>query len=651
MLTAQTQKKKTVAAKSNAASVPAFSSVDFIPATLLILYLCAELVPIMGSTDVMGPQWVFISLVNLASVSYIAVAKSTASTVQHFFKAGLPWLYAVLFLLAGISIFAAINQTESIVVYARFANSVLAFCCMGILLYNRLHLLKWAAWFMSVVLFFQCVALLQEFFSKYGDQRLDSIIYNLKGNAGNKNIFAASMVIKTPFLLYLIYSSKNTVSQVVQLIALFLGTLSIFILNARSSYLGLAGVFILFIAYYFLADKETWTKKIQQFALVIVPVVLALIMSQLIIKNALRLDENSTYGTVAERLTSIDLSNEGSDNRVTQWKSAFNYIQQHPLLGSGYGNWKLASIPYERETINDFLVTYHVHNDFIETTAETGLLGGLLLLSLFVVALWYTTKIFRTGSVQSKQIAAFAFMGLGAYFVDATFNFPAERPVMQMYFALVLALITNSFLSTKTEEKTTRPVTKNGFAAIAFLIVLPALYVTYITNKSMIAQSIVNKDIQLPKQETKWADIENKFPGIPNLNVYCFPIDVFNAFYLMNDKQFDKALAYLDKSKGIAPGLSIDDNIRANIYMQLNKPDSAFIYAKKAFAARPRAASNFSILANASVALKDSNTLKTAYKEYIHYRNEAWPRKHFITSMSKLQAPGAELYEWVQESL
>ena len=189
----------------------------------------------------MGPQWVYLSIINAVAIAVIATNKVLAQSVRNVFKANLKWVYIALFLVAGLSITGAVNKTESFVTYARFASAITAFLCLGILLNNRLHLLKWLVWFFSGVLLIQSFSTLQEFLSKIGDDKIDAIILGLKGNAGNKNILAASLVIKLPFLLYLFHSAKNNAIKIALLVTLFLTGMSVFILNARSTYLSFSG--------------------------------------------------------------------------------------------------------------------------------------------------------------------------------------------------------------------------------------------------------------------------------------------------------------------------------------------------------------------------------------------------------------------------
>ena len=88
-------------------------------------------------------------------------------------------------------------------------------------------------------------------------------------------------------------------------------------------------------------------------------------------------------------------------------------------------------------------------------SAETGLLGGLLYLSLFICAAIYILKTFFPKADTGRRIpAAFMAMALGSYFMDASLNFPMERPVMQFFLSFLLALSLNVFLSGKDSKAT-----------------------------------------------------------------------------------------------------------------------------------------------------------------------------------------------------
>ena len=64
-------------------------------------------------------------------------------------------------------------------------------------------------------------------------------------------------------------------------------------------------------------------------------------------------------------------------------------IGKNPITGIGLGNWKIESIPYEKTTTNDHIISNHPHNDFLEISTETGVLNGFIYLTLFI----FSTKL------------------------------------------------------------------------------------------------------------------------------------------------------------------------------------------------------------------------------------------------------------------
>ncbi len=127
-----------------------------------------------------------------------------------------------------------------------------------------------------------------------------------------------------------------------------------------------------------------------QISFVLLPIIAAVFLSQVIISNAAKYEtEQQAYGTVAERLGNISLTEEGSNKRLNLWLSAIDYIKKNPLMGAGYGSWKVASIPYEKEHADDMYIAYHAHNDFLEMAAELGIPGGLLYLAFFALCSFF----------------------------------------------------------------------------------------------------------------------------------------------------------------------------------------------------------------------------------------------------------------------
>ncbi|MEL0302096.1 MAG: hypothetical protein VW976_09515, partial [Flavobacteriaceae bacterium] len=70
----------------------------------------------------------------------------------------------------------------------------------------------------------------------------------IKGITGNKNITAASICLKIPFLMMLINTSKSFYFRIPLVIILTLALLNLFFLSSRATYLSL----ILIFSFYFL---------------------------------------------------------------------------------------------------------------------------------------------------------------------------------------------------------------------------------------------------------------------------------------------------------------------------------------------------------------------------------------------------------------
>lgn len=114
--------------------------------------------------------------------------------------------------------------------------------------------------------------------------------------------------------------------------------------------------------------------------------------------------------------------------RPTLWRNSLGIFREHPWLGAGMGSFETAYPPHQSQA-ND-LVTEHAHNDYVEALAETGLLGGVLIL----VALVFFFRSFRNLVVQAEDElgwiqlgATVACCGLLVHsFVDFNLHIPAN---------------------------------------------------------------------------------------------------------------------------------------------------------------------------------------------------------------------------------
>ena len=540
-------------------------------------------------------------------------------------------LYVSLFFLATISIFTAINKTEAFVVYARFIATIVTYFNIAILLYNRPELMKFFAHVLALMLLFRSIQILMSFAQGFGEIPLETLIYGQSRETGNKNIMAATFTVRLPFVLYCIYTSK-AFGKIFYGAVLTMGILVVFFLNARTTFVAVllqTFLYMLFCGWQFIKEKDVFLQKLKRIgaraAYLLIPLLLAFVIGQASLKSAVEMENREVaYGTVTSRLASISINGETSNNRNNFWRYAIDYAAHHPLMGCGIGNWKLASIPYERDISYELWVAYHCHNDFLEISAEVGIMGGLLLLGIYFCALVFTIKTWVSKAEHNvRLLSVMSLLGLAGYFTDAMFNFPNERPVMQFYFVLILAINLGTYLYSR-KDKPEDPVKgvsiqKLLFGTFASLLLVLGAYVTYMTYTSMVIQGRVNPDIsiEVPKYNS---DEAKKLPSIPNLNVFAYPIDAIKARYLLNEKKTDEALMYLNKSKNVNPYLSYNEFMKGAIFVETGKWDSAFFYSKKAFMMKPGAKSNY-LMFN-YVALKQGDTAMVRYAMVEHNKRK-----------------------------
>ena len=639
--------------QSVAASKPRF---DF-HFLIYLLYLAVFYMPTLGSIEIIGPQWFYLSGLNLLVLLLILFDKNRyGNALSLVLKHWATILFLVFLLWASFSITYALNKQETLVCLARLFTHVIAFINIAVLAMGRLDHLKKMFVLFSILLFGESVYTIYTFF-QYLPEATDLnnlIVGHLPGNTGNKNIMAASMLIKIPFCLYCIYISKLE-GRILHLISLFFGLLALFILNTRSTFVSLLLIVVIYLVFCFLEyrNKKEVKKLIWNLSNFLIPIIAGILVSQVILTNALESFNHAAssigdYGTVAKRIESIGFNSEGSGGRTDLWNAAVAFTKKHPIAGGGYGNWKVFCNQYTSEWLNDIMVPHHSHNDFLETTAELGLVGGLLYLGIFVCLAFYILQIWRSQtSSEIKTIATFLLMGLVGYAIDAALNFPAERTVMQVLLEIVIGfIIVVSVMSkgeiTKTDK--TNPVIVTWFASayitLMLLFSIPSIGVNYLTFQSMRGQlylmAEISKDptLSLAQMQGFFANANTKIP-----NLTCsgdLAIDAAISRYYIKEKKYDSAIVILDKSKNASPYLYYNEFLKGLIYIQTNKFDSAYKYCKLAFYNRPRSQSYFLNMMVIAYQQKDSAELSKVFTTYIKFRDESYPYKIYLNGMVDL---------------
>ena len=145
------------------------------------------------------------------------------------------------------------------------------------------------------------------------------------------------------------------------------------------------------------------------------------------------MNTNNTELRVQNRITS--LNDDSTNYRLLNYKEAIEGIIDNPLFGVGIGNWKILSIKYAQERIKGYEISKHVHNDFLHITAEIGIIGGLIFISIFITILILPFK--QLFNKVNQSLAILLILCLLIYSIDSFFNFPRIRPYSQLNFFVI----------------------------------------------------------------------------------------------------------------------------------------------------------------------------------------------------------------------
>ena len=624
--------------KTSAISFSSLSGANYASLILLALYVLVDFIPRGESIDFNGPQWLYLSIVNLFAVIYLFTAnQGKISEVNQQFRGSLAQvpsrMFTIFCILSGLSFFVAFNKNEFVVCYARCIIAFIAFANTATLLTQTRRVLPFLAQIVSLILFYNVFQALQIFFNDVGEMGFDGAVLNMKGVTGNKNIFASAIVVKIPFTLYCIYEGRKW-KRILNLVILLLALYAIALANARSSYVGIIFELIVFIAFcvYEFLNHQDARKMLQNVSLFLIPIVLALMLSQLTVETQRRNlveGQQSNFGTVSERISNIGFTDQGSSNRVGIWTVGMDLFKHYPLTGRGFGNWKITSQEFDQYTNDDNSMSVHAHNDFVEAFGESGILGGIVYLLVFFLLPFYSLKNIFSSSIdtQEKIPLLLSLIGLAGYFTDAFLNFPMERATMQTYFVILYGLnaAENFRLSRMRTEQATNTVSSNRLRWILplfLLLTVATVYITYQTNQSMIVQSAMFEDVNADVVSKKTTDINDQLPSLTNVTMWGLPLSLMKARYLLNEKRIDEGIAMFENVKKENPYMYYAEFIKGRWYYENGYFDSAYKYGVIAFENRPRNVAYFGLLAFVCANKNDSGRLFRNFNLIRKYRND-----------------------------
>jgi len=572
---------------------------------ILILYITTGSLGNLGAIDILAPQWIYLGAVNILACLYFLFFNSSAQVgLSKLSKSIFIYVYLFYFLWSGLSYFYAINPTETLLNLPRLGNTFFAVFFCFLLLNNLENKVVFISRIFIGFLCFELLSFYSDFFTQLETKDFNAM--NLKGVAGNKNITAASIAFKVPFVLYSIVTVRKGLLKIILSLILFAALFSISVLYARAAILSSFIVFIIFLSYSLynlVINRSNLVKGLPNFLLTIVPYVAAILLN-------LAFTSSQNKGDITSQLGDIEFTEQSSNGRFQYWSDAFEHIQDHPIIGAGLGNWKIASISYGKEHIKGYTVPYHAHNDFIHVFAEVGILGGVTYLSLFCLLTFF---LFRLLYVQRKEDGNTDFsifllvLPFIIYGIDAGLNFPVARPLMQSALALYMGLLLSIYLNrfTSKEAKPVSPLFTKFILGLSLLLLIPGIIIHVLSFQSLTQQGRLLYEFNNATYNLTLAELDEIEDDFPNLTETAMPIKAMKARYFYLNNQKEKAHQYALLGVKDNPQIFFGESLKAQFFASEKQIDSAYYYSKLAFENLPNNMPHYNLYMNSLVARKD----------------------------------------------
>lgn len=160
-------------------------------------------------------------------------------------------------------------------------------------------------------------------------------------------------------------------------------------------------------------------------------------------------------GRAIERFSSLHPGDVSLSRRYTMFRGAAHVFRDHMLTGTGLGT--LVSVYPRYETYYDGKLVDHAHDDYIETLAETGLLGGLCGLAFLGMLFDQAQRIFRAEQGHfSRGLHAAAITALAGLLLHSVVDFNLHIPSNVLLFLLMCYLATSPPLPSEAYAVTRR---------------------------------------------------------------------------------------------------------------------------------------------------------------------------------------------------
>lgn len=423
----------------------------------------------------------------------------------------------------------------------------------------------------------------------------DMVMENIYSNCSNKNLFASLLFLSFPILCYMaLTTNKSKILKVVLYIICVINVLFIVLTLSRGALAAiLATLFIAYILFgvYLLKIRRRIENKApsrKELLILGMPVLIACI----VLLGAL-VTETQIEKTIKERVMLTITpekygykSNESGESSVAMrtiiWKKTMQLIGEHPVIGSGPGQWQL-NIPkfgvdeFNSKIRNGSLTYQRPHNDYLWFASEVGLLGllGYLLFYFGAIAI-SVINIFKANDKKIIVFNIIATASLIGYTIIAFLDVSHERIEHNILYLSVIALVITDYRQTinasqkPLETKWARYIYIGVFVLISVFAVNQAI-------QHMKGERL-SRDLLNSYYREKWDIILRKSKGLENSSYTIDPLSTPLLYFkgvALNAKNDTTAIDAINKALEWNPYHLKTLNLAGNYYMNHKNYDKA----------------------------------------------------------------------------
>jgi O-antigen ligase len=274
----------------------------------------------------------------------------------------------------------------------------------------------------------------------------------------NRNHFAGFLEMAAGLIGARIVSQTLKRERLVLYVCYLIIVCSGLILSAsRGGYLSLAAV-ILFLALVSLTMRGSKSDPVASGRGMQLRLVAALILLVVMSFGAMFLTSSDEllqrFGRIEENMQMGELADERYSRRAV-WQATIQMVKDHPLLGVGLGAYQYAYSRYDQGS--GLYRTEQAHNDYLQILADTGVIGGLVMLAFLALLFVRSFKAMQTRDLLQRSITLGALAGCFGIAVHSFVEFNLQVTANAQLFLALAALATTKVT---VEEPVVQPTSK-----------------------------------------------------------------------------------------------------------------------------------------------------------------------------------------------